>query len=261
MVTVAPRDVYFRLWEKGGQAEGFVFPWKMANMEDSRIASNMRRFGRCGQCPFQPEFGELQKWSMVIRSRLFHTELCLWWIAHFFCFGDSCRVRFMKLLAKLDETWVASLMCHLFHWRCSLGWVFSLAHIGQAKESTFTLRVLKAGLPLCPLALRALPIGSLEYFFRTHFFCSSVCCFAALVPYFHCPSISKNCRWFPCLLCLFIRTSNCLCDLTSKNQYHSHIFYQKDQSRHPTKSLAQQGLYIVILYFEVHGFRKFKLDT
>lgn len=50
MVTVAPRDVYFRLWEKVGQPEGFVFPWKMANMEESRIASNMRLFGRYLRC-------------------------------------------------------------------------------------------------------------------------------------------------------------------------------------------------------------------
>ena len=264
MVTVAPRDVYFRLWEKVGQPEGFVFPWKMANMEESRIASNMRLFGRYtvfmgGQCPFQPEFGELQKWSMVIRSRLFHTELCLWWIAHFLASEThavsdlwNCLQSLMKNMSCVPDVSLVPLK-DVFWGGCSKIWHTCTHWTSQGVH--FHLEGLEGRLafvsfgPACPAH------WILGILFQNSFlllFCLLLCSSGTVL------SLPKHFKKLPMISLSIMFTfpyfQLSVCDLTSKNQYNSQIFSQKDQLRHPTKSLAQQGLYILILYFRVHGF-------
>lgn len=271
MVTVAPRDVYFRLWEKVGQPEGFVFPWKMANMEESRIASNMRLFGRYLRCSWVAN-AHFNLNSVNSRNEA-------WWLEAGCSIQSSAYDELLTFLLRrlmpyqiyeiTCKAWwrtrVASPMCHLFHWRCSLGWRFQdLTHLQTLEKPRSPLSPWGSWRQACLCVLWPCvpcPLDSWNTFSERSSF---ALLFAALQLWYRAftsKAFQKVANDFLSIMFTFPYLQLSVCDLTSKNQYHSQIFYQKDQLRHPTKSLAQQGLYILILYFRVHGFRKFKLDT
>ena len=193
-----------------GRKRALCFPGRWQTWKSLALqAMDMRLFGRYIRCSWVANAAHFDLDSVNPKN-------AAWWLE------AGCSIQSSVLKGEMMN---CSVFCFRFMeidmckpwWRTWRGFskqIHTCTHIGQAKESVFTLRVLKAGLPVCPLALRALPIGSLEDFFQNSSFCCSVCCFAGLVVWYR--TFTANAYQtiaddFPVYYVYFSCASICLC--------------------------------------------------